>query len=86
MTEERQTYVVRLSVHGLSDGRTMVGIMGQAFSGPRRIDVRLTSARETAERVERPAGVNHVVWEAWCGLSDLVDEQHAAWAQKRARG
>lgn len=85
MTEEPQTYVVRLTVHVLSDGRTMVGIMGQAFSGPRRVDIRLTSARETADRILRPPGVNHAVWEAWCGLSDLVDEQHAVWAQKRAR-
>ncbi len=85
MDQKRPTAVVRVSVHCLSDGRTMVGIMGQEFSGPRRVDVRLTQARETAAVCERPPGVNRAVWEAYCGLADLVDEQAIEWLEKQER-
>lgn len=73
----RTVDTVKVHVHRLVDGRTMVAILGSRWAGPVRLDVRYTSARPLAWSRPAPDGVNDAVWQAYVGLGELVAEQHA---------
>jgi hypothetical protein len=68
---------VKVIVHRLTDGRTMVAILRSQWRGMVRLDMRYTSARPLSWDRPAPAGVDEDVWSAYCGLGDLVAEQHA---------
>lgn len=78
MTTGRTTVTVKVIIHRLTDGRTMVAILESQWRGMIRLDKRLTSARDLEGANRVPTGVDRSVWDAYCGLGDLVAEQHAA--------
>lgn len=78
MTAARTTTTIKVIIHRLSDGRTMLAILESQWRGMIRLDRRLTSARELEGANRLPLGVDRHVWDAYCGLGDLVAEQHAA--------
>lgn len=73
----RTSVTVKVIIHRLTDGRSMVAILESQWRGMVRLDRRVTSARPLDWPRGAPSGVDRSVWEAYCGLGDLVAEQHA---------
>jgi hypothetical protein len=71
----RKARTVRVLIHTTSSGLFAVGVVVSEWQGAVKVSRRLAALRPILERSAAPPGVDREIWQAWCALLDLIEEQ-----------
>lgn len=72
---KRRGVTVRVLLHLTADGQYAVGVIESSWQGSVRVDRRLSRLRPVHRPGPPAIGADPSVWQAWCALDNLLEEQ-----------